>query len=53
MMRPGKQRPPAVVATWRSIIALAVVVRVALVVVWAWRDGLDWGDVLGGWSSAC
>ena len=36
------------VATWWSMIALAVVVAVALVSVWAWRDGLDPGDLLGG-----
>ena len=47
-MRPDKQRPPALPATWPSMIALALVVTVALIVAWAWRDGLAWGDVLGG-----
>jgi cation transporter-like permease len=47
-MRPAKQQLPAVVATWRSMITLAVVVAVALVIFWAWRDGLDPGDLVGG-----
>jgi hypothetical protein len=47
-MRPDKQPLPAVVATWRSMITLAVVVAVALVIFWAWRDGLDAGDLVGG-----
>jgi hypothetical protein len=47
-MRPDKQQLPAVVATWRSMIALAVVVAVTLVIFWAWRDGLDPGDLVGG-----
>ena len=48
MRRPDKSRRPAIVATWGSMIALAVVVAVVLVIVWAWRDGLDPGDLLGG-----
>ena len=47
-MRSDKQQLPAVVATWRSMITLAVVVAVALVIFWAWRDGFDPGDVAGG-----
>ena len=47
-MRPDKQQLPAVVATWRSMITLAVVVAVALVIFWTWRDGLDSGDLVGG-----
>ncbi len=45
MMPPDRTREPA---TWRSMMALAVVVTVALVIFWAGRDGLAWGDVLGG-----
>ncbi len=47
-MRCDKQRLPAVVAPWQSAIALAAVVGVGQVLFWAWRDGPDWGDVLGG-----
>ena len=47
-MRPDKQHFPAVLATWRSMITLAVVVSVALIIFWAWRDGFDPGDLLGG-----
>ena len=47
-MCPDKQHLPAVVATWRSMIALAVVVAVALMIYWAWRDGFDPGDLVGG-----
>jgi hypothetical protein len=47
-MRPDKQRPPALPTTWRSMIAFALIVAVALIVSWAWRDGLSWGDVIGG-----
>jgi hypothetical protein len=47
-MRPDKQHLPAVVATWRSMIALAVVVAAALIIFWVWRDGFDPGDLLGG-----
>ncbi len=47
-MGPEKQQLPAVLATWRSMITLAVVVAVALVIFWTWRDGLDPGDLLGG-----
>ncbi len=48
MRRLDKKRHPTVAATWRSMIALAVVVAMALVIFWAGRDGLAWGDVLGG-----
>ena len=47
-MRPDKQHLPAVLATWRSMITLAVVVSVALIIFWAWRDGFDPGDLLCG-----
>ena len=46
-MRPDKQHLPAVVATWRSMITLAVVVAVSLLIFWVWRDGFDPGDLLG------
>jgi hypothetical protein len=46
-MRSDKPHLPAVAATWRSMIVLAVVVAVALIVFWAWRDGFDPGDLLG------
>jgi hypothetical protein len=46
-MRPDKQYLPAVVATWRSMITLAVVVAVSLMIFWVWRDGFDLGDLLG------
>ena len=46
-MRPDKQQLPAVVATWRIMIALAVVVAVELMIFWAWRDGFDPDDLLG------
>ena len=47
-MRPERKRDPAFPATWRRMIALAVVVALALILFWAGRDGLEWGDVLGG-----
>jgi cation transporter-like permease len=47
-MRPDKQHLPAVLATWRSMITLAVVVAAALIIFWAWRDGFDPGNLLGG-----
>jgi cation transporter-like permease len=47
-MGPEKQQLPAVLATWRSMITLAVVVAAALVIFWSWRDGFDPGDLLGG-----
>ena len=46
-MRSDKQLP-AVVATWRSTLTLAVVVAVTLVIFWAWRDGFGPGDLVGG-----
>jgi hypothetical protein len=48
MMYPDKKRTPTVVATWRGMIALAIVVAVASVISWVWRDDFAWGDVLGG-----
>jgi hypothetical protein len=47
-MRPDKQHLPAVLATWRSMITLAVVAAAALIIFWGWRDGFDPGDLLGG-----
>ncbi len=47
-MRSDKQHLPAVAATCSSMLTLAVVVAVALIIFWAWRDGFDPGDLLGG-----
>lgn len=47
-MRQGSGLPEPLYPSWRSNLVLATAIALIVVTFWAWRDGFQWGDALGG-----